>query len=96
MPIQRTQTEDPFVNTLNRIVNEESSRQMWIGEQYSSRDSYINSHSTKKERWWRPITRYTTIDTTDNSPSFVSSNKHIYKPIPFTNTSYQTITISVN
>lgn len=67
MPVQPGQSDDPFINSLDRILHSDSTRQMWIGEKYSSRDSYINSHTTKKERWWRTKTRYASVNTSDTS-----------------------------
>lgn len=87
--------EDPFISTLRNIVSDESSRKVHIGDKYSSRDSYINSQTTRKDRWWRSQTRYSVVNTVEPSP-FSVCNKHSYKRIPFTRTSYQTITISVN
>ena len=89
LPVQ----EDPFITSLNNIIQSGSARQVHIGDRFSSRDSYINSQTTRKERWWRPKTRYSVVDTT---PFTLCFNNHIYKRIPFTKTSYHTITISVS
>ncbi|KAK8822629.1 hypothetical protein WA556_001523 [Blastocystis sp. ATCC 50177/Nand II] len=53
--------DDPFVTSLNRIRQTESNQQMWVGDKFQSRDSYINSNSQKQERWWRPKLRYSPV-----------------------------------
>lgn len=53
--------DDPFVASLNRIRQTESNQQMWVGDKFQSRDSYINSNSQKQERWWRPKLRYSPV-----------------------------------
>lgn len=59
--------EDPFVLSLNRIRQNESNQQMWIGDKFQARDSYINSNIQRKERWWKPKLRYTPVAVDANS-----------------------------
>ncbi|CBK20822.2 uncharacterized protein [Blastocystis hominis] len=52
---------DPFISSLDRIRNSDSAKQMWMGDKFQSRDSYLKSNQQRKERWWKPKQKYSSV-----------------------------------
>ena len=65
---------DPFISSLDRIRESESVKQMWMGDKFQSRDSYLTSNPRRKERWWKPKQKYSSVSVIE---SFCVCNKQI-------------------
>ena len=69
---------DPFISSLDRIRDSDVVKQMWMGDKFQSRDSYLVSNQERLKRW-KARQKYSSVPVDETWPVFFDKqSKHKY------------------